>query len=59
MVLSNFFSEKFLFNLFILFIPISYIIGNLVVNLNVLLLIISVILILRGKLVKLELNKID
>lgn len=59
MVLSNFFSEKFLFNLFILFIPISYIIGNLVVNLNVLLLIISVILIFRGKLVKLELNKID
>ena len=59
MVISKFFSEKFLFNLLISFVPISYIIGNLVINLNVLLLIISVILIFRGKLFKLELNRID
>ncbi len=48
MSLSSFFSKNYIINFIILLIPISYIIGNLVLNLNVFLLILFTFLYFKG-----------
>ena len=48
MSITSFFSKNYIINLIILLIPISYIIGNLALNLNILLLILLSFLFFRG-----------
>ena len=55
----NFFFKKNLIDFFIAIIPISYIAGNLVLNLNITILILSVFFIHGIKVFKIEYNLID
>ncbi len=55
----NIFSKKNLINLLIAFIPISYMLGNLAINLNNVLLTIAVFSFYRSEVIKIEYNIID
>jgi len=59
MSFQDFYSKNFLINLLISIIPISYIAGNLVLNLNIIILLISALSIYRLEIFKLELELID
>ena len=52
-------NKSFVVNLILAFIPISYILGNLVLNLNILVLIISIFIFYGLDVFKIELNIID
>ena len=56
---SNIFSKNHFINLLFLIIPISYLTGNLIINLNILLLIISAILFYGKDIFKIKLDILD
>ena len=59
MSLQSIYSKKSLLNLFILFIPITYVTGNLLFNFNLLILIIITFLFYRLDIFKIKYNLID
>ena len=59
MIYQNFLNKTFFINLVFSFIPISFILGNLILNLNIALLIISTFYIFRSKIFSLQLNLFD
>ena len=59
MSITSFFSKNYIINLIILLIPISYIIGNLALNLNMFLLIIFTFLFFKGDVFRLKYGLTD
>ena len=59
MIYQNFLNKTFFINLVFSFIPISFILGNLILNLNIALLIISTFYIFRSKVLSFQLNLFD
>ena len=59
MLIQNFYSKNFLINFIILLIPISYILGNLVLNLNIIILIFFVFYFFGFKIFEKKLSNID
>lgn len=59
MLQQRFYSKYNLINIIISLIPLSYIAGNLILNLNILILLITTSILFRTEIFKVELNKID
>ena len=59
MIYQNFLNKTFFINLFFSFIPISFILGNLILNLNIALLIILTFYIFRSKVFNFQFNFFD
>ena len=56
---KKFFSKNSILNLLVLCIPISYVAGNLIINLNIVLLIIATLALFSKDFFKLKINKLD
>ena len=56
---TKFYSKTYLINILFSFIPVSFIAGNLILNLNILLLIIASIIIHRGEIIKIKIYFLD
>ena len=59
MTYQKFLNKSLIINLLFSFIPISFILGNLILNLNILLLIIATLSIYRASIINLNLNYFD